>query len=123
MKLLKIFGLWLIVISPAYAEIEVIEWGSGIESNVADKSDAQVDIYVTSWCPYCKRAIAYLNAKGVKYNEYDIENDSNAAARKKALAPNYNGIPLAVIYGKTIMGFSEAKYAAALENTDYKSKR
>ncbi len=118
MNFLKRFAFLLVVIFPAYAEIEVIEWGAGTKSYVADNSEAQVDIYVTSWCPYCKRAIAYLNAKGVKYNKYDIEKDLNAATRKKALAPYYNGIPLAVIYGKTIKGFSKKTYSAALKSLE-----
>ena len=119
MNFLKILVLLLIVIQPTYADIEVIEWGSDLnESYITDNSEAQVDIYVTSWCPYCKKAIAYLDAKGVKYNKYDIEKDSSAAARKNALAPNYSGIPLAVIYGKTIKGFSKQRYSAALESND-----
>ena len=119
MRLLKILVLLLIVIQPTYADFEVIEWGvDPNESYIADNSEVQVDIYVTSWCPYCKKAIAYLDAKGVKYNKYDIEKDLSAAARKKALAPDYSGIPLAVIYGKTIKGFSRKRYSAALEYTE-----
>ena len=82
---------------------------------IADNSKAKVDIYVTSWCPYCKKAIPYLNVKGIKYNKYDIEKNMGAAACKKALAPNYAGIPLAVINGKTIRGFSKKRYSAALK--------
>ena len=30
-------------------------------------------MYCTSWCPYCERARALLRAKGVSYQEIDIE--------------------------------------------------
>ncbi|MBS0248940.1 MAG: glutaredoxin 3 [Proteobacteria bacterium] len=30
-----------------------------------------VDIYTTSWCPYCQMAKALLKRKGVTYNEID----------------------------------------------------
>jgi glutaredoxin 3 len=32
-----------------------------------------VVIYTKSWCPYCERARALLKAKGVSFQEIDIE--------------------------------------------------
>ncbi len=75
---------------------------------------AQVDLYVTSWCPYCKKAIAFLRKNNIAFNAYDIEKDPDAAARKKTLDPGYSGIPLAVINGAAIRGFSESSYQEAL---------
>ncbi len=74
----------------------------------------QVDLYVTSWCPYCKKAIAFLHKNNIAFNAHDIEQDINAATRKKELDPGYSGIPLAVINGATIRGFSEGTYQQAL---------
>lgn len=42
---------------------------------------AKVEIYAWSTCPYCKRAKALLDSKGVQYTEYDITGDD--AAREK----------------------------------------
>ena len=98
------------------ATIELIDWDQEITQQVQLKRiKAPVDIYVTSWCPYCRKAISYLNANGIKFNKYDIEDDLSAAARKKQLAPNYNGIPLAVINGKIVKGFNKDTYKAALQ--------
>ena len=33
----------------------------------------QVVMYSKPWCPYCERARALLNAKGVAFKEIDIE--------------------------------------------------
>jgi glutaredoxin 3 len=33
----------------------------------------QIIMYTKSWCPYCERARALLNAKGVAFKEIDIE--------------------------------------------------
>jgi glutaredoxin 3 len=33
---------------------------------------AQVEIYTTMWCPYCSRAKALLERKGVAFVEIDI---------------------------------------------------
>ena len=36
----------------------------------------QVTIYTTQWCPYCVRAKALLNQKGVCYTEISVDGDS-----------------------------------------------
>lgn len=74
---------------------------------------SKVDLYVTSWCKYCKLARRYLAANNIPFNAYDIEKDSRAAKRKRKLDPR-SGVPLAVINGKVIIGFSEASYSKAL---------
>lgn len=33
---------------------------------------AKIEIYTKGFCPYCSRAKALLDAKGVSYEEYDI---------------------------------------------------
>lgn len=37
---------------------------------------AHVEIYTKSWCPFCKRAKAHLDSKGVGYREIDVTTDS-----------------------------------------------
>ncbi|WP_020675381.1 glutaredoxin family protein [Geopsychrobacter electrodiphilus] len=73
-----------------------------------------VELYVTSWCPYCKMAEAYLDKQGVKYQKYDVEKDREAAKRMNQLAGG-GGIPFAVINGVFIKGWSEGAYAEALK--------
>lgn len=74
----------------------------------------QVDLYVTSWCPYCKKAIAFLESNNIAFNVYDIEQDIVAAERKKSLAPGFSGVPLAVINGVQLKGFDTENYRQAL---------
>lgn len=38
----------------------------------------KVEIYATSWCPYCARARQLLAAKGVAIQEIDVEVDPKA---------------------------------------------
>jgi len=73
-----------------------------------------VDIYITSWCPYCKKAMAYLSSKDIPFNAYDIEQDSQAKAKKLSLDPSYTGVPLTVINGKLLKGFSKSRFEQAL---------
>ncbi len=75
-----------------------------------------VDIYITSWCPYCKKAMAYFDSNNIAYNAYDIEKDLEALAKKQKLAPGYKGVPLTVINGKMLKGFSEERFEQALKS-------
>ena len=48
--------------------------GSNIINDAAKKG--AVELYITSWCPYCKKAIEYFESRGIKYKAYDIEKDN-----------------------------------------------
>jgi glutaredoxin len=79
------------------------------------KSKAQVDLYVTSWCPYCHKARAFFEARNVRVNVYDIEKDAQAAARKRRLDPQGGGVPFAVVNGQGIHGYAPELYSQALQ--------
>jgi len=81
---------------------------------IASQERGQVELYVTSWCPYCRKAIDFFRAKGIYYVVYDIERDENAARLKNELDPR-KGVPFAVINGVKIHGFSPEAYQKALE--------
>lgn len=72
-----------------------------------------VELYVTSWCPYCKKAIAYFEAKGIPITVYDVEKDRTAAQRKKQL-DSKGGVPFAVINNTPIHGYAPELYGQAL---------
>jgi glutaredoxin len=72
-----------------------------------------VELYITSWCPYCQKAIAFFQSRGIQITVYDIEKDE-AAARRKTELDRRKGVPFAVINGKQIHGWSEAAYLSAL---------
>ena len=74
----------------------------------------QVELYVTSWCPYCKKAEAFFREQGIPFTAYDVEKDSAAARRKEELDSS-KGVPLAIINGQKIHGYSESAYREALK--------
>lgn len=85
--------------------------------SAANKPDAvvpQVELYVTSWCPYCKQAENFFRSQGIPYTAYDIEKDSSAARRKEQLDSS-RGVPLAIINGQMIRGYSAEAYREALK--------
>ena len=63
-----------------------------------------VEMYVTAWCGYCKKAKEYMNSKGIPYVAYDIEKDSAAFQRYKE--HGVRGVPLIIIGSNKMSGFS-----------------
>ncbi len=49
-------------------------------------SSAQVEMYLTQWCPYCQRARALLRSRGVHALEIDIEAEPQRRAEMIARA-------------------------------------
>ena len=47
-------------------------------------STAQVEMYAADWCPYCARARALLESKGVVFTEIDV--DIVPGAREEMMA-------------------------------------
>ncbi|WP_198378788.1 glutaredoxin 3 [Neoroseomonas rubea] len=65
---------------------------------------AKVDIYVQDFCPYCARAKALLDRKGVPYNEIYAPNGS--AARQEAITRSggRTTVPQVFIGGQPVGG-------------------
>lgn len=42
---------------------------------------AKVEVYFWTTCPYCQRARALLDSKGIEYTGYDITGDEEARAK------------------------------------------
>jgi glutaredoxin len=81
---------------------------------VALQGTPKVELYITSWCPYCKKAVNFFQSRGIPFTAYDIEKDEKAARRKDQLDIN-KGVPFAIINGQQIHGFSEESYLKALK--------
>ena len=73
----------------------------------------KVELYTTSWCPWCKKAKSFFRSRGIAFVEYDIEKDKEAARRKTQIDP-LTGVPFAVINGKGISGYNVKAYNNAL---------
>ena len=70
-------------------------------------------LYSATWCGYCRKAKAYLAAKGVSYQEIDIDTPGGRAAF--AQAGGGKGVPLLISKsGQRAQGFSPAGYDALL---------
>jgi glutaredoxin len=88
-----------------------LEWLKTRPSTAAAPPAGDVHLFSAAWCGYCRRAKAWLGAKGVAYREFDV--DTNAGMAAYAAAGGGKGVPLLVKGGQRVQGFAEAAYEAA----------
>jgi len=82
---------------------------SGTTAGAANVSTEQaagktIEIFVTDWCPVCKKAIAYMTKKNYPFVAYDVEKDK--AAMKRFEENGGRGVPLIIVGNKKMSGFS-----------------
>jgi len=77
--------------------------------------DIRVVMYVTSWCPYCKKARDYINSQGASLIEYDIERDRSAADEMVKKTGGGHGVPVVDVEGIIIRGYSPEAISSALK--------
>lgn len=64
----------------------------------------KVEIYTKWGCPYCVRAKALLDAKGVAYEEYDITLGGPKKAEMHDRVPGASTVPQILIGGQAVGG-------------------
>ena len=67
-----------------------------------------VIVYSTTWCPWCDRAKALLNARGIAYDDVNIETQPDFRQKLVELTGGYT-VPQIVIGEKPIGGFRELR--------------
>ncbi|HQF53187.1 MAG TPA: FAD-dependent oxidoreductase [Thermoleophilia bacterium] len=73
---------------------------------------ARVQMYSMEWCPYCAKAKALLNAKGIEYDEVDVTDDE-AKALEMVQRTGQQGVPQFFIDGRWIGGYDNLAYLNA----------
>lgn len=67
-----------------------------------------IEIYTWSTCPFCIRAKALLDSKGVQYREYVIDGDEGARAQMAVRANGRRTLPQIFINDQHIGGCDDA---------------
>lgn len=76
-------------------------------------NEKKVTIYSTPTCHFCNMAKDYFNANGVKYESFDVSNDSAKRAEMMEKSGQL-GVPVIVIEDNIIIGFNKPKLAELL---------
>lgn len=77
------------------------------------QDNPKVVIYSASWCAFCHAAKDYLDKKGIKYTDKDVDSDRSIAEEAMTVS-GQTGIPVLNINGQIIIGFDRPRIDAAL---------
>ena len=72
----------------------------------------EITLYTSSTCPFCIRAKALLDGKGLPYTEHVMDDRQDELAKVKAEF-DHGTVPLILIDGKLVGGCSELEALAA----------
>ena len=100
--------------SPGYAArifLALIFWIFFGQNLFAEST--KVEVFVTSWCPYCRALEAFLKEQDITYTRYDIEKSSYGRRRYQELGAG--GVPVMLIGSEVIRGFNRDAIYEALE--------
>ncbi|HVC45347.1 MAG TPA: glutaredoxin 3 [Candidatus Binataceae bacterium] len=70
---------------------------------------AKVQVYSTTYCPFCTRAKALLKQKGVAFEEIDVTDDDDLRERMVELSGGRRTVPEIFINGKIVGGYDELR--------------
>ena len=78
---------------------------------------ANIKIYSTPTCPWCKKAKQYLDEKGITYEHIDVSSDEKA--QKEMIEKSGQiGVPVIDIDGKIIVGFDKEEINKFLSKSE-----
>jgi len=78
---------------------------SSLGNSIAATSTAKVRLYTTTWCGYCKKARAYLQARGTPFQEINVESSAQGQSEFRALGGR--GVPVILVGNQRMDGYSE----------------
>jgi len=85
------------------------DYTTGQRKSINRKKD--VEIYVTSWCPYCRKLENFLRKRGIRYKRFDIEKSAIAKRNYKKLGGE--SVPLTKIGSQIIRGYAPDRIMSA----------
>lgn len=83
-------------------------------SEIDTKKKADVVIYTKNDCKDCDKAREFLKSKKIPFTEYNMDNDKNAAIKRKEIDDS-DDVPFAIINRNHVFGFTENVYNRALK--------
>ncbi|MCB0344742.1 MAG: DUF4124 domain-containing protein [Bdellovibrionales bacterium] len=84
------------------------------EGSYAPDGSKKVEIFVTSWCPYCTKLEKFLREERIQFTRYDIERNKSGARKYSKLG--MQGVPIVRIGSTIIPGYNPNAIRAALNN-------
>ncbi len=83
---------------------------SGARDDVREASNAEVTIFSTRSCGYCRAAMAYFEKQGIPYENRDVEADAEAGEEYLELTGGRRGVPVIVVGEKWMQGWNQEHF-------------
>jgi len=83
------------------------------KSGAAAAPPGEVVIYTTEWCGYCKKAKAFMDSKGVRYREVDVETSQDG--RQEFAKLGGRGVPVILVGDQRMDGYDQGRLEAMLQ--------
>lgn len=78
----------------------------------AQSAKAPVKMLATAWCGYCAKARAYMNSRGIPFEELDVEKSAQGKQEYRALKGR--GVPIILVGNQRMNGYDQARLEAML---------
>lgn len=78
---------------------------------------AEVKMYTTTWCPDCRQAKKYLDSRGIRYEEINIETTPGAAEFVMSVNAGKRKVPTLVV-GENV--FHNSPYSHQIMEENFK---
>jgi glutaredoxin len=88
---------------------------TGVPAAAAAK--APVKMLATSWCGYCAKARAYLNSRGIPFEELDVEKSAQGKQEYRALKGR--GVPIILVGNQRMNGYDQGRLEGMLQAAGY----
>jgi glutaredoxin 3 len=86
--------------------------------DVRDVRNADVTIFTTRSCGYCRAAIAYFEDKGISYENRDVQTDAAANKEYLELTGGRRGVPVIVVGEQWMQGWSQQGFDNLLASAE-----
>jgi len=77
-------------------------------------TQAEVILYSTTWCGFCKKARKFFQKKGIAFKEYDVE--KTAKGRRDYAKLGGGGVPIIFVGNQRLNGFSAKRFMSVYQN-------
>ncbi|MDO4772878.1 MAG: glutaredoxin family protein [Bacillota bacterium] len=71
-----------------------------------------ITIFTSNTCHFCHEAMKWMDEKGIKYTERNINEDKDA--RQELIKNGFMGVPVLYIGDDVVQGFDKAKIESLL---------
>lgn len=89
----------------------MIDFGCGCAKSLcgSEKIMAKIEVYTTTYCPYCLKAKHLLDAKDLDYAEIDVTGDDAARVALVEKSGGRKTVPQIFINGASIGGYDDLR--------------